>query len=239
MKKINLFFCLALSVSLFFSCGNKKDADTIVNEMNSKRGDKDYLSSINSLMQTWIMSAEGTTFKYITFFERPNKLLITVSGMDGTVFIKTVYSNGSGYEELMGNRRELTSEELTDYEIRCKRWIDGYYNYKEDGDTFKFLRNEKIDDKKYYVLELTDKSGHQKEMYINQETGLEEMSEETLFDGMSKSMRFNRVEFSEFKDFDGLTTASKMTTITPEDKITMLTMESSINNVPFEPDFFR
>ena len=89
------------------------DARTIVSNYIMAIGGIDAVRKINSINSTGTFSVQGMALPVTQKRLLPNKTFQAVS-MNGTTVAKTVFNGTKGYEEQMGNRTDMTEEEMAD-----------------------------------------------------------------------------------------------------------------------------
>ncbi len=181
MKKlIPLLLCCAVTVFMF--CQKQATVDDVVNMMTEARGGAEALAALTDVVLTWEMTmhvmppgtpegVEGPmTLPMTITAKRPNKIRMDVHGPGGILVGSMCYDGTTGWTIDMGQRKDMPEAQLQDIERDATTWFDGYLNYQDKGFTLELLADEVVDKQNYMVLQVTDKYGNVKKLYINPET---------------------------------------------------------------------
>lgn len=89
---------------------NVKAAD-VINDYLKAIGGTDALKKVNSIFATMTMQMQGMNLQVQTKNMLPNMETTTMS-MGGNVVMKTSFNGSAGYQQQMGNKKDLTPEEI-------------------------------------------------------------------------------------------------------------------------------
>ncbi len=94
-----------------------KDAKAIVTDYINTIGGADAIKKINSTSATGTLSVQGMSLDVKQARLAPNKTLQTII-MNGNTVGKTVFNGEKGYQEQMGNRVDMTDEDIADMKMQ-------------------------------------------------------------------------------------------------------------------------
>jgi hypothetical protein len=237
----NVIFIFSVFVTLVcVSCSNKtKETESIINKMITQRGNPDFLRSLKNQTQiSLINDSYGNTFRCVVYFKSPDKFREVIT-MEGRPLSTVVYNNGKGYQNFMGTVRQLTPQELENYEIRCSNWFIGYMDHTKDSSTFERLADETIDNTEYYVLKLTSRNNQEKKIFVNKKTGFEGIIEEEQYNAMTGNWDMKKIILEDYKDYGGIFLPSKMRMIDHNNAVQTIEVEEIVNEVNIEEDQFN
>ena len=101
------------------------------------------------------------------------------------------------------------------------------YNYKQKGSTAEFVGKVNADGKEAYKIKLTTKGGDVKNYFIDAGTNLILKVKAKISAGGQEIDVVQK--FSDYKNFDGITMASKMESATPMGNVSVIVVEFKIN----------
>ncbi len=175
MKKLsNLFLLFVLAVclnGLFFTnvqAGGFKagktqkeapnpDGKTVVSDYIKAIGGVDAIKKLNSTNATGTLSVQGMSMDVTQKRMAPNKTAQTII-MNGQTAAKTVFNGTKGYQEQMGNRMDMTDDQMADMKLQTAIIPQVDYlsnsNYK-----LNVLGTEKVNNADAYKLLVTMPSG--------------------------------------------------------------------------------
>lgn len=93
------------------------DAKTIIKDYINAIGGEDALSQVKSINATGSMSIQGMALTYNQKQMAPNKQAVTVS-MNGNVVSKNVFNGTTGYQQQMGNKSDMSAEEIAESKLQ-------------------------------------------------------------------------------------------------------------------------
>ncbi len=89
------------------------DAKTIIGDYLKAIGGADAVAQVKSITSTGSMTVQGMQLTYAQKQMSPNRQLTTVS-MGGNVVSKNVFNGTTGYQQQMGNKVDMTAEDIAD-----------------------------------------------------------------------------------------------------------------------------
>ncbi len=131
-------------------------ANDIIAKYIAAIGGADELKKVNSYSSTGEMTVQGTKLTLTEKKLAPN-LELTEMQMGGQTVVHEVFDGAKGYQTQMGNKKDMTDEELADKKDEKGLFPQLYYN---DG-TFKLevAGVEKVGDANAYKIKVTGPSG--------------------------------------------------------------------------------
>ena len=144
-------------------------AQKVIDNYIAAIGGKESLSKVSSLSADISMNAGGQTIGGVMKKMVPNKSLIHLS-MQGMTVMKQVYNGKTGYQEQMGQKKEMGADELTRYSD-VKGIFDQMY-YHTEGFTLGAPTVEKVNGEDTYKIAVTKPSGKKSTEYYSIKTGL-------------------------------------------------------------------
>ena len=93
------------------------DAKTVIKDYINTIGGEDALSQIKSINGTGSMSIQGMQLVYNQKQMAPNKQLITIA-MNGNVVSKNVFNGTTGYQQQMGNKTDMSAEDIAESKLQ-------------------------------------------------------------------------------------------------------------------------
>ena len=198
-------------------------AEAVVNNYYKAIGGADKVNAIKSLTINSEASIQGTPVSLVMKVAKPNKQVSIVSVM-GNVMQKSVFDGTKGYQEVRGQKKELSGEELEEAKNSSTPFSDEAY---KKG---KLDRIEPIDGNNAYVIK-ADKS----EIFYDVKTGLK-VKEEKTAKGPQGEIKIP-VTFSDYKEVNGVKFPHKTTRAMGPMKIEFITKEIKINEGVSDADF--
>ncbi len=146
--------------------------------------------------------------------------------------MKRVVNGKKGYMTQMGQRKELTEEEINESAFA------GLYDIFHSKDKYKFqyLKEEKIKEKSYDVIYITGVKDEWVKFFIDKTTGLIGIKEKIENIGGQKGL--GRSYLSQFKKISGITFAFKTEIFLKDKKVLDITMKKVKINPPIDPSLF-
>jgi hypothetical protein len=157
-------------------------------------GGKAALENVKSIASTGNMEAMGQKLPLVSKKMAPNKELFQIS-MAGNPVMKSVYDGTAGYQMQMGQKQDMSAEDLNDKKSVKGLFEQLYYSGAEYKLQVKGL--EKVGTADAYVLLITLPSGKTRTEYYDTKTGfLVKASETTKENGAEISQT---MEFSDYR----------------------------------------
>ena len=170
------------------------DAKTIINDYLKALGGMEELQKIKSVVANLGMSMQGMTLDVQEKKMFPNMEVTTVK-MGGNVVNKNLFDGTTGYQEQMGQKKEMTKEEIDEKKAQTSLFDQVDYltgNYK-----LKVAGTEKVEGKDAYKLEVTLPGGKsQAEYYDVQSHLLVRVVKDVQANNMTIS---NTITFADYK----------------------------------------
>ena len=170
------------------------DAKTIINDYLKALGGMEELQKIKSVVANLGMSMQGMTLDVQEKKMFPNMEVTTVK-MGGNVVNKNLFDGNTGYQEQMGQKKEMTKEEIDEKKAQTSLFDQVDYltgNYK-----LKVAGTEKVEGKDAYKLEVTLPGGKsQAEYYDIQSHLLVRVVKDVQANNMTIS---NTITFADYK----------------------------------------
>ena len=170
------------------------DAKTIINDYLKALGGMEELQKIKSVVANLGMSMQGMTLDVQEKKMFPNMEVTTVK-MGGNVVNKNLFDGTTGYQEQMGQKKEMTKEEIDEKKAQTSLFDQVDYltgNYK-----LKVAGTEKVEGKDAYKLEVTLPGGKsQAEYYDIQSHLLVRVVKDVQANNMTIS---NTITFADYK----------------------------------------
>ena len=170
------------------------DAKTIINDYLKALGGMEELQKIKSVVANLGMSMQGMTLDVQEKKMFPNMEVTTVK-MGGNVVNKNLFDGKTGYQEQMGQKKEMTKEEIDEKKAQTSLFDQVDYltgNYK-----LKVAGTEKVEGKDAYKLEVTLPGGKsQAEYYDIQSHLLVRVVKDVQANNMTIS---NTITFADYK----------------------------------------
>ena len=152
------------------------------------------LKKVNSVLSTGDMTVQGMSLAVTKKEMSPNLQLMEMN-MNGQAVMKQVYDGKAGYRMQMGNKQNLSNDEISEFKNAKGLFTQLFYN---DG-TYK-LENagtEKVSGKDAYKLMVTDASGNKSIEYYDVVSGLLVKSDKTV---KAQGQEIQQsIEFSNYK----------------------------------------
>ncbi len=155
---------------LLLSDTTDADAKTVVADYINAIGGMDAVKKLNSTSATGSLSVQGMSLDVTQKRMSPNKTVQTVT-MSGNTVGKTVFNGSKGYQEQMGNRTDMSDEDMAD--MKTQTSIVPQVDYLT-GDNYKMTvaGTEKINDADAYKVVVTMPSGKTDTEYYDVATKL-------------------------------------------------------------------
>lgn len=133
------------------------DGKTVVSDYIKAIGGIDAVKKVNSTNATGSLSVQGMSLDITQKKMAPNKLVQNIV-MNGQTVGKTLFDGTKGYQEQMGNRRDMTDEDVAD--MKAQTAIVPQVDYLSNPNyKLSVLGTEKVNNADAYKLLVTTPSG--------------------------------------------------------------------------------
>jgi zinc protease len=129
------------------------DAKTIISDYIKTIGGADALSQVKTISATGSMSIQGTQLTYNQKQMAPNKQLVTVE-MNGNVVSKSVFTGTTGYQQQMGNKKDMDADEIAESKMQTSIFEQEDY-LKNPDIKLQVMGTEKINGTNAYKVQIT------------------------------------------------------------------------------------
>jgi hypothetical protein len=176
---------------------------------------------------------QGMALDMSTKMKDNSKLTMSVK-MGEMEVMKQVYDGKSGYQSQMGQKVEMTADELKESKQQIDMMIE--LHYADYGMTAELKGVDAIDGQDVYVLEVKESNGDISTDYYSVATGLKLRSiSVSQRDGQTIT---TETSFSEYKEFGGIKVPAKIQQTTGGQSLEMLTDSYDIN-VKLDDSLFK
>lgn len=130
------------------------------------------LDKLNGVMDLWMkgsLEVQGMSLELEQKQKAPDKYYSVIKMM-GNVFQEQVFDGKKGYNSGMGQKQNMTEDEVKDMEFQSKIFPELFYDAL--GYKFELAGSEKINDQDAYHIKITNPSGKTSSDYFSMETGL-------------------------------------------------------------------
>ncbi|MCY7420360.1 MAG: insulinase family protein [Chitinophagaceae bacterium] len=170
------------------------DTKTIINDYLKAIGGTDELQKVKSTIINMGMSMQGMTLDVQQKKMFPNMEVTTVK-MGGNVVNKNLFDGTTGYQEQMGQKKEMSKEEIE--EKKGQTTLFDQVDYLTGNYKLKVAGTEKIEGKDAYKVEVTLPGGKsQTEYYDTQSHFLVRLVKEVQANNMTI---YNTITFGDYK----------------------------------------
>lgn len=176
-----------------------KSATDVIKDYINAIGGEAALKKITALQQNGEMDIQGQKLTVTIKNMLPNLSSFEISMMSQTM-MKQVFNGTAGYRMQMGNKTELTGDELAE-EKEKKGFFNQLY-YAKDGAKIESAGTAKVGSANAYKLNITSASGIKKTEYYDSKTGLLLKDEETR--NVKQTEIVESTEYSNYKTVDDL-----------------------------------
>lgn len=170
------------------------DAKTIVNDYLKAIGGLEELKKIKTLYTKMSMLMQGMELNVETKKMIPNKELAMVS-MQGNIVSKSLFNGNEGYHEQMGNKVEITGDDLLDKKAQAS--IFEQIDYLSAAFKLEVKGIEKLNNNDVYKLVVTKPSGKTQTEYYDVNSKLLVKEEETIHTNNMELLK--TIELSDYK----------------------------------------
>ncbi len=166
----------------------------------------------------------------------PDKSLMELKVLEfGMVAQKTVYNGGKGYSmNMQTGKKNLEGEELE--EAKMDAMMDKAVKLKELGYKMKLASIEEVNGREAYKVEVTDKNGDVSYEYYDVENKLKVFESNTV-EGPDGNMMTNTVEYSDYKEVDGMKFAHKRMIVAGPQEMEFVVSKIEVNGKIDDADF--
>lgn len=144
-------------------------AQAVVDKYIAAIGGKEALAKVNSIKKDISMSVQGQTLTGVMKDAAPNKSFMQLS-MAGMTVMKKVFNGKSGYQEQMGQKKEVSADEMAMLSDTKGLFPQMYYN--QAGFKISAPVAEKLGGEDVYKIIVTKPSGNTATEYYSVKTGL-------------------------------------------------------------------
>ncbi|WP_346237621.1 pitrilysin family protein [Niabella insulamsoli] len=144
-------------------------AQKVIDNYINAIGGKEALSKVKSISADVTMNVSGQSLSGVFKKAAPNKVLMHIS-MQGMTVMKMVYDGNKGYQEQMGQKKEMDAETVASYADNKGIFEQQFYS----GEGFKLSAPvvEKVNGEDAYKIVVTKPSGKTSTEYYSAKTGL-------------------------------------------------------------------
>lgn len=144
-------------------------AEQVIDKYILAIGGKDNLDKVSSMSATGKLGVMGQSLAMTVKQMAPNKESVVIS-MGGNPVMKQVYDGTAGYQMQMGQKQDMTADELA--QKKDTKSLFEQLSYKDAGYKLEVKGIEKATDGDAYVLKVTFPSGRTRTEYYNVNSGL-------------------------------------------------------------------
>lgn len=166
-------------------------ASSVIDKYITAIGGKENVMAAKSILIVATGKVQGIDITLTQKIMAPNMTSVTMTGM-GQTFMKATFDGNAGYQEVQGQRKDMTEDEITIAKSKNVILEDMAY---ADG---KLLRIEPLDGKNAYVLKFNDK-----EIFYDVDSGLK-IQEITIAKGPDGKEARMPSTFSNYKEVSGI-----------------------------------
>ena len=240
MKKICSIFLLGFFlVALMTSPGSGQTAEEIIKKMIEVQGGKKVFESIKDMTLSGNLDLvqQGMSGSITIYKKEPDKMRrdIEIMGM----IITQAYDGETawGVNIQTGNTEEMEEQQATDVKRQSLPIISMLYPEKY-GFSFDYQGKEKIEDKDYFVIELTYPDGFKATLYVDTETYLTYKASAKTMGPMGYDVQSEQFT-SDYKKVDGMIIAHSMVQFIEGEEFMKITFTSVKFNTGLEDSFFK
>jgi len=167
-----------------------KSADQIIGDYIKALGGEAALKKITALEQTGEMDMQGQKLTVTIKKMLPNSSSMELAA-GGQTMVKQVFDGTKGYMMQMGQKKELTGDDLA--EQKEEKGIVSQLYYATDGTKLETAGTAKVGSANAYKVNVTSAAGKKKTEYYDTQTGLLLKDEKTMTKGtmeISQSMEY-------------------------------------------------
>jgi zinc protease len=213
-----------------------KPADVIKDYINAIGGAAE-LAKIKSFQSTMTMATQGVSLSVDERKLAPNKEMMTMS-MAGNVVMKSVFDGDKGYQQQMGNKKDMTADEIAQKKVFTS--LTEQLDYLTNP-AFKLAVKgiQKVNGTDAYQLFVTDPTGKTSTEYYDVKSKLLVKNENTTTTNNTSVMQ--TIEYSDYRKVDNVMFPYKLAmTISAggqEQSITMTVTDIKLNTGVTADDF--
>jgi zinc protease len=174
---IKMYDKLAKPVAAKTAAAVNMSANEIIAKYIAAVGGEEEIKKINSILMIGEMNMQGNTLNVIQKIMTPNLQLMDIS-MGGQSVMHQVFNGSTGYQTQMGNKQDLSEDELAKYK-ETKGFVQQLF-YKTDGYKLEVSGVEKVGDNDAYKVKVTSPSGRTSTEYYDAATGYLVKEDKTL-----------------------------------------------------------
>jgi outer membrane lipoprotein-sorting protein len=240
MKKICSIFILSFFlVVLMTSPGSGQTAEEIIKKMIEVQGGKKVFESIKDMTLSGNLDLvqQGLSGSITIYKKEPDKMRrdIEIMGM----IITQAYDGETawGVNIQTGKTEEMEEQQAADIKRQSLPTIAMLYPEKY-GFSFDYKRNEKIEDKDYFVIEFTYPDGFKATLHVDTETYLTYKASAKTMGPMGYDVQSEQFT-SDYKKVDGMIIAHSMVQFIEGEEFMKITFTSVKFNTGLEDSFFK
>ncbi len=240
MKKMcSIFLSSFFLAALMTSPGSGQTAEEIIKKMIEAQGGKKVFESIKdmTLSGTLELVQQGLSGSITIYKKEPDKMRrdIEIMGM----IITQAYDGETawGINIQTGKTEEMEEQQAAEMKRQSLPTIAILYPEKY-GFSFDYQKKEKIEDKDYFVIELTYPDGFKATLYVDTETYLTYKIKAKTMGPMGYEIESEQFT-SDYKKVDGMIIAHSMVTFIEGEEFTEINVTSVKFNTSLEDSFFK
>jgi outer membrane lipoprotein-sorting protein len=221
------------------SPGSGQTAEEIIKKMIEAQGGKKVFESIKdmTLSGTLELVQQGLSGSITIYKKEPDKMRrdIEIMGM----IITQAYDGETawGINIQTGKTEEMEEQQAEEMKRQSLPTIAILYPEKY-GFSFDYQKKEKIEDKDYFVIELTYPDGFKATLYVDTETYLTYKIKAKTMGPMGYEIESEQFT-SDYKKVDGMIIAHSMVTFIEGEEFTEINVTSVKFNTSLEDSFFK
>lgn len=197
---------------------SRNDPATIINKYIQAVGGLDKLKSIKNASLTGEANFQGQIIEIKTVSDAENTRLMQSTSVGGNVIQKTLFSEGKGQMEVMGQVQELPAEMSP--MLKAQTYVFPEIHYETLGYKLAFMGKEDLDGEQVNKLEITAPNGMVTNEFYSVTSGLKvKMSNVVSGDVM----------YSDYQEVDGVKFPMTMTIKNPMLPVALETKIKSLN----------
>lgn len=205
---------------------------SVIDKYIAALGGKDAVAKVKSLSSDISMSINGQTLTGIMKNAAPNKFLMQL-GMNGMTVVKRAFNGTDGYEEQMGQKKNMDADEIKIFSD-VKGVIPQLF-YSESGFKISPPVIEKVNGEDAYKIVLTKPSGNTATEFYSVNSGLL-LKEESVVKAMGQEIP-QTTEYGNYTTTAGIKFPSEMTQTMSGQSFTIKSSNYKVNEDVSDSDF--
>lgn len=166
--------------------------ETVFNDYVEAIGGQEKIGAINNAVMKGKMNAMGQSLDVEMVSTKSDEFFMQIS-MPGMTIMKSVFNGNSGYNEMQGQRKDMTDEEA-----ETAKLSSGLFPELKDSALFELVGIESTDQGDVYVIKVSDTE----KSYYNVETGLK-LKSVTTQEQMGQTME-TTIKYGDYKELNGV-----------------------------------